>query len=584
MLTILTFLFLAKGLHEPLSQLNLLLYIYIPGMNMFREPTSKFTMALLPFLALLIGYAVHHIANIKIGKHKPTNIAKTLVATFFILTFIISTYRLITNPIETKTTQLPFSSYIKIPDYWYEATDWLNNQPGDYKILITPPDDFYQMPYIWGYYGREFQTRLIRKPILSNSYRFSYKINPDVTVTLQQLSNSIKYNRTAEFKAFLDLLNIKYIVQRNDIQHNFTGRNIIPPNEMQTFLTQQPYIHLAKKFGQLDIYEYTEPKHYIYTLNPATSQQATIKIENITTLEHSWNFTHSQEIEEWQNTTLQSQFGANETLTLDNGTLKAKLWNSTWGWKTINSPLLPAQYEDTYNIKLDVKGQNAHKVHVKTLELNADKEFLTGQYSRFIGDGTFNWTHITFNFKPTKQTTKYIQIQIWHGHETNKPFPNTVWIDNVQIHGYTTILNTMGLDLMFPHTTQNQQATILRYTKVNPTKITATINATRPFILAVSEALDISWTAYVNGTQYKPIPLYLGLKGFNITQTGLLRITIEYEPQEWFLYASFISLFTAIGCITYLTYSYTKDESAWKRIKTLLNLRNPRRLETKTQQ
>jgi hypothetical protein len=107
--------------------------------------------------------------------------------------------------------------------------------------------------------------------------------------------------------------------------------------------------------------------------------------------------------------------------------------------------------------------------------------------------------------------------------------------------------------------------------------MTASVNATQPFILALSEALDNSWTAHVNGRQYKPIPLYLGLKGFSIDQTGVLEITIEYEPQRWFLYGSIISAATFLACITYLTYSYTKNKPILKRIKTILR---PNKSET----
>jgi len=570
MLAILAFLFLAKGLHEPLSQLNLLLYTYIPGMTMFREPTSKFTMALMPFLALLIGYAVHHIADIKIGKHKPTDLTKTIITAFFILAFVISTYPLVTNPIETKTPQLPFSSYIKIPNYWYEAADWLNNQPEDYKILITPPDDFYSMPYTWGYYStEEFLARFIQKPILLTYYS-PYRLNPDTAATLEYLGKTIIYNKTAEFKALLDLLNVRYILQRNDIQPNFTGRNIIPPEEMQAFFASQPYIRLAQKFGQLDIYEYTDPKPYIYILDPTTLQQATIKIENITILEHSWNFTNPADIQEWQNTTPPNQFGANQTLTLDNGTLKAELWNSTLGWKTINSPLLPVQYGNTYQIQTDIKGENAQEVNIKIAEYNTSNNILPVTFTAYVNDGTFNWTHTTFNYEPTNRNTEYLQIQIWHGHETNKPLPNIVWIDNIKINGYTTILNTTGLDLIFQNTTQNQPAIILEYEKINPTKITTTINATQPFILAISEALDQSWTAYVNGKEIKPTSLYLGLKGFYINQTRLLEITIEYVPQRWFFYGSIISLTTFLAITTYLTITYTRTKNMHNKIKKKL--------------
>lgn len=569
MLFTLIFIFLAKGLHEPFSQLNLLFYTYIPGMVMFREPTTKFTMALMPFLALLIGYAVHYIANMDIGKYKPSRLTRTAVATFFILSFVISTYPLVTNPIETKTPQIPFSSYIKIPIYWYEATEWLNNQSSNYRILITPPNDFYSMPYTWGYYGTEqFLARYIQKPILA--YYYSYVINPDISATLEYFSEIIVYNKTTEFKALLDFLNIKYILQRNDIQHNFTGRNIISSDEMRAFLTQQPYIRLTKKFGQLDIYEYTDPKPYLYILNPVILQQATIKIENISILEHSWDFTNPADIQEWQNATPLNQFGAVQTLTLDNGALKAELWNSTWGWKVINSPLLPAQYGNSYQIQTDIKGENTREVHIKIAEYNTSKNIVSARAAAYANDGTFNWTHTTFNYEPTNRNTEYLQIQIWHGHETNKPLPNIVWIDNIKINGYTMILNTTGLDLIFQNTTRNQLAIILDYEKINPTKITATVNATQPFILTISEALDQSWTAHVNGKETKPTSLYLGLKGFYINQTGLLEIAIEYMPQRWFFYGSIISVTTFFTITTYLTITYTRTKNILDKIKKKL--------------
>lgn len=570
MLVVLLFIFLAKGLHDPLGQLNLLLYTDIPGMVMFREPASKFTMALMPFLALLVGCAVDNIANSNITKQKRHNVKKIALTIFVILIFIISVYPLTTNPIETETSQLPFSTYVKIPDYWYEAGNWLNNQTADFKILMTPPDDFYAMPYVWGYYGTdEFLTRFIQKSMLL-TYYISYEMNPDVSTSLEYLGKTVADNKTAEFKCLLDLLGIKYILQRNDIQCNFTGRNIMSPDEMQAFLTQQPYIYLTKKFGLLDVYEYTDSKSSIYALDPAVLRQTAIKIEKLTTLERLWDFASPVETQEWQNATRPDQWLLNYTIIQDDDTLEAELWNSTWGWKTINSPLLPARHEDVYEIQIDIKGQNAQGVHIKVLEYDESKSIVGGTYAAFIGEGTFNWTHAKFEFEPTNKTTKYLQVQIWHGHETSQPFPNLVWVDNVQILGSTTILNATGLNLIFPNLTQNQPATILTYQRINPTKITATVNATQPFILAISEALDSSWTAYANGKQYKPIPLYLGLKGFQINETGLLDVVIEYEPQNWFYIGCAISLTTFLACTAYLAYSYTKTKHLLHKLKQKL--------------
>jgi hypothetical protein len=525
---------------------------------MFREPASKFTMALMPFLALLIGYAVHHIVNTKIGKHKPTNLTKATVTTCFILVFIIGSYPLVTNPMETKTPQLPYSSYVKIPDYWYKATDWLNNQPGDYKILITPPDDFYMMPYTWGYYGTEdFIARFIQKPILLTYYA-PYRINPETAATLDYLGKTISDNRTDQFKALLDLLNVRYILQRNDVQSNFTGsnillsRNILSSDQMKTFLTQQPYIHLVQEFGQLCIYEYMGSKPYIYVQSLTSLQQTLIKIENVTTLDRFWDFTLPVDLQEWISLSPQVQWDANVSFGLDGDALKVELWNSTYGWKVVNSPFLPAQYGDTYQVQVDIRGQNASGVHIKTVEFDAGKNYLTGTLSAGVGDGTFDWKHVVFMVEATNQSTKYLQVQIWHGEVTDKPLPNIVWIKSFKIQGYI-VLNSTGIDLLFQNATQNNPATIISYERVNPTRMALSVNATQPFILAVSEALDQSWTAHANGKQYKPTPLYLDIQGFYINETGLLKITIEYEPQLWFYYGSAISLTALILCTLYMS-------------------------------
>jgi len=98
----------------------------------------------------------------------------------------------------------------------------------------------------------------------------------------------------------------------------------------------------------------------------------------------------------------------------------------------------------------------------------------------------------------------------------------------------------------------NGSVSVLDSKRVSPTFFTATINNTRPFVLAFLEAYDPLWVAYVNGEKIQSIPLYGVINGFWINQTGLLEITIEYEPQRWFYYGLVVSLLTFTGCVLYL--------------------------------
>jgi hypothetical protein len=183
----------------------------------------------------------------------------------------------------------------------------------------------------------------------------------------------------------LDLQNIKYILQRNDVEYNFTGRNMMSPDEMKMFLTHQPYLHLVQSFGQLDIYEYSEAKPFLYAVNPSS---------------------------------------INVSYTL--------------------------QFEDS-------------------------------------------------------------------------------------------------------------SAPILNYTIINPTKIVAVINISRPCVLTVSASLDHSWIATFNDKQIKPMPVYSGISGFSVNDTGTFEVTIAYEPQIWFYCFSAISIAAIVFCCTYVAYSIWKS-------------------------
>lgn len=553
LMSILVMMFLAKGLHEPFGEVNLALYNYIPFMDIFREPASKFTLAIIPFLALLIGFSAHQIANVRIPRLKPSKILKPLAIALLVAMFITISFPLVTNPLETRTSQLPFSSYVSVPDYWYQASGWLNSQSGNFRVLVTPGDDFYQMPYTWGYYGTDqFIERLIQKPILSTYYTYSYKTNSNTTTTLTEIYSSIKYNRTIEFRAFLDLLGVKYIVQRNDIDTSFDGRQITSADEMRAFLVQQQYIHVSRQFGQLDVYEYAGAKPLAYLVDPSTFNTSHIKVENQSLTTTRWDFNRPLDVKAWNESTPQYQFGALVKLNASNGTLEADLWNSTWGWKSLRSPLIPSLFDAKYTFQFDVKGINAYQVHAKVAELDASNGTIALTYEAFVNDGTFDWIHMRIPYQPMNSSTRYLQLQIWNGHETDKPLPNRVLVRNAQITGYVTKLNTTGIDSVFPNSPNYLLGTIQTIRIEGGSRMYLQVYANRPVILGIDQLMDPGWTILGNGLRLQVFPLFLGMIGVNITNAGLTNIVLDYTPQKVFLIGIGLSAVAVLGSIGFV--------------------------------
>ncbi|MCW4029679.1 MAG: alpha-(1-_3)-arabinofuranosyltransferase family protein [Candidatus Bathyarchaeota archaeon] len=550
---ILVFLFLAKGIHEPLS--DALLY-QLPLMNMFREPTTKFTLLMVLFLAPLIGFSTAKLANLTVKKRR--RLVKVGVPVFLAAILLIAVYPMLLNPLETKTQDFPYSSYVAIPNYWYDAASWINSQTGDYKVLFSPLDDFYQMPYTWGYYGiDQLLVSLIDKPVVSSDYLYSYVLKPESVTALNQLSQSTINNNQTTFRLLLDSLNIKYILQRNDV--NVTNRNMPSPEKMADFFSEQPYLHLIKSFGELDIYEYDAAKPLVYVLPTSEFNQTSITIETLNETAAFWNFNSPQALQEWTNksnyNSYPSAYGVTE-ITADNGSLKVNLWNTPLHWEIIGSPTIPVVYGTTYDVQADVKGQGYYQAYLRVFEYASNGSLLSYVATSETTQGKSNWTTPKLQFSPSNIYTKNIQVQIWcSGLIVDSPVKNTLWINNVNVTSHTKQLVTKNLDQLY-NVNPNSTVSLIQYQNINPAEMKLTINATDPFVIVTSQSLDSSWIAKYDGQQTTATPLYLGLTGFFINSTGQFEVTISYQPQSWFYVFCIISIITLILCVTYLVGSY----------------------------
>jgi hypothetical protein len=560
---VLIFLFLAKGLHEPLSFVNLFFYNSIPYMDAFREPVSKFILITLPFLALLIGYAVSKITMALSSRFTNRRVFyRSLFMVFLVAVLVSPVLPLLANPLETKTTQIPYSSYVRIPQYWFQANQWLNNQTGDFRVLLTAPDDYYQMPYVWGYYGTDsLIERLIEKPVVSATCVYSYKTNPNTVALISHLSQIIENNRTNEFKSFLNILNVKYIIQRNDIDYKYlesVGRRVPSIDKMKNFLSNQTYLTLVKKFDALDIYEYHSQSNQIRTLPPQFRDDYNFEIVERNASSFSWNFDSLEQLDNWKNVTLQEQFDSKCELSLDNGTLRFEILNSTWGWKILSSPLIEVNNEAKYDFLFETKGQSAYEPHVKIFEFNDRMELIAAKQFSLPIDKSSGWINFQSGDFKVLENTKFIQLQIWSGHATTTPLPNKIWLDNFEVKCSVEKLNSKVQQVVEAWNLSGN-AEILEYERVSPTEIVAKVNASEPFTLIISEAYDQNWEATVDEKTISAIPVF-SLNGFNIAQTGLSTIIIEYKPQKWFYYSLAVSAITSIVCIGYLLFAKYKHQ------------------------
>lgn len=261
-------LFLVKGSLPPLENLNLHLFS-IPGLlRIFREPIIKFGMIVALAYAFLIGVGVDDLYNYlkKFNYyHKPIISIISLILIIFLLLGIYA-WPFWSGDVIYAGGKISASARIKIPSYYYNASNYLGKQNDIFRILPLPFPRLYIVEYLWGYgySGADPSNWLFPKPTISrNTGDISYE-------TALYLVKLFHEDPTFDIGKTFALLNVKYILLHRDNNWNYTEG--LPywistsPEGYQLILSSQKNLFLEKSFGKLDLYrnKYWRPLH-IYT-------------------------------------------------------------------------------------------------------------------------------------------------------------------------------------------------------------------------------------------------------------------------------------------------------------------------------
>ncbi|MEM2614562.1 MAG: hypothetical protein QXO15_10160 [Nitrososphaerota archaeon] len=255
------------------------------------------------------------------------------------------------------------------------------------------------------------------------------------------------------------------------------------------------------------------------------------------------------------------------------GSFSVYLQSTGISWPHIYKILPIARVNGSYELSFKVKAFNITNLHAKVLWYDFFPESYEGDYGALradyikiyeknIPEGEWHYVNQTL-IPPINARAATIVILGSQAVSKTKFFATTLTlIDDVQFH-FRSIESSLDISIV-------QSKTFVKYDIVNPTLIRVKVSTNNPILLVFNKLYDSKWVAYVNNVQTSRSILSYGLvNGFWINQTGLLEITIEYEPQKWFYIGSIISASTIIVCATYLIYDWAKKKAILERIKKL---------------
>ena len=487
--------------------------------------------------------------------------------------FLVSTFPLLTGDVMLNKTQaVPFSSYIKIPDYWCQASNYLNSQKDNFKVLLLPGDDYYQVPYTWDYYGADaLPVRLIDKPTIQQ-ISGGYTVNQEI---INLIYGKIAQNETQGFASLLSLLNIKYILQRNDVFWNSTGRTILSPEAIKSFLSNATGIQFVRSFGELDLYkvsdDYILPQIYP-TITSVLVNGFSNVFSSILSSDSSNNtaFFSSTELNSFQNGFIQNL----DNTILVNTTLQTILpqngSSDFFNWSSLNNGSAEIRYFYNWKTIINTDGTEIQDI--------LSFPSLSSCPYQFPGNSSTSWAafnstiiYIKTGNEPLNITQMYEDQQPitdivgiwwqtgWEGMGT-KPEglpieipPNQEAI--IQINHIITRNVTFENfnNTSFNVTTQNSNLPKLTYEEVNPAKYVINVqNATQPFFIVFGESYDPQWKAYVTSNEIDLNGIVANYPNYNVKNA---EEKSEFTPQDIsYLFSSSIN-----GQLHFMTDGYANS-------------------------
>ena len=145
------------------------------------------------------------------------------------------------------------SGHVQLPGYWDDMAQFVNKLPQPGGLVVLPPDDFYQMPYRWGYYGSdEFVPQMFSRRTLIPSPQ-GYFASSIARSAVQVASDNILGHNWEQAKRVLGILNTPLILVRGDVT-SFPNRSILAPEPFAKALRAAPGFRLLRRSGPLQLF------------------------------------------------------------------------------------------------------------------------------------------------------------------------------------------------------------------------------------------------------------------------------------------------------------------------------------------
>lgn len=251
--------FFSAGTHPPFGYAYVYLLEHIPGFAIFRSPFFKFAPAIFLPLSLLIAFTLNSLTK---------NMRRVFFVCFIVAVLLYHYPYFLGNFFSWKEG---YSTRNKIPNYIFNFGTWAENNIRDERILLLPGAvrDWQFDAYQWGYLSLQtLPTLITNKAILSNDN----KLNIEEEVLIRELYSSIDNGNVEQMRKISSILQIKYILVREDVSFNQNWTHLGNPYRYEDLLQKTFGFSLEKSFDKWKVYKVSfEQMPKVFSVNTIES-------------------------------------------------------------------------------------------------------------------------------------------------------------------------------------------------------------------------------------------------------------------------------------------------------------------------
>jgi hypothetical protein len=260
-------LIMINGYYPPTGNLLVGLFEQFPSLYAFRSLYQRFGPLLALCYSLLFGYAMAKIlgglAWPKFRSFSIQKISKKMWVVMIWTVLVLLSLSVVAIPyfsgqiIYDGGKVIP-SARVQVPEYYYQANDYLNNASGDFRVFALPYCQLGYAVYSWenGYWGADPSSSIFDRVVITSEYGEVNELLVDIANKVA--NDSLDYN----LGKMLSIFNVRYIILHEDANWAFISGQDHPwwaaPGANFTMYDtglRNAGMQAVATFGELYIYE-----------------------------------------------------------------------------------------------------------------------------------------------------------------------------------------------------------------------------------------------------------------------------------------------------------------------------------------